>query len=31
LALTAMGDTENPIHGLDLGADKYLVKPIVKR
>ena len=26
-----MGDTENPIHGLDLGADKYLVKPIVKR
>ena len=30
-ALTAMGDTENPIRGLDLGADEYLVKPIVKR
>ena len=26
-----MGDTENPIRGLDLGVDEYLVKPIVKR
>ncbi|MQG14435.1 MAG: response regulator transcription factor [SAR202 cluster bacterium] len=31
MALTAMGDTENPIRGLDLGVDEYLVKPIVKR
>ena len=26
-----MGDTENPIRGLDLDDDEYLVKPIVKR
>ena len=26
-----MGDTENPIRGLDLGVDEHLVKPIVKR
>ena len=26
-----MGDTENPIRGLDLNDDEYLVKPIVKR
>ena len=31
LALTSMGDTENTIHGLDIGADEYLVKPVVKR
>ena len=31
LTLTAMGDTENTIRGLNLGADEYLVKPIVKR
>ena len=31
LALTAMGDTENTIRGLELGADEYLVKPVVKR
>ena len=31
LALTAIGDTENTIRGLDLAADEYLVKPIVKR
>ena len=31
LALTAIGDTENTIRGLNLGADEYLVKPIVKR
>ena len=31
LVLTAMGDTENTIRGLDLGADEHLVKPIVKR
>ena len=31
LALTAMGDTENTIRGLELGADDYLVKPIAKR
>jgi len=31
LALTAMGDAENIIRGLDLGADEYLVKPIAKR
>ena len=31
LVLTAMGGTENPIRGLDLGVDEYLVKPIVKR
>ena len=31
LALTAMGDTENTGRGLDLGADEYLVKPVVKR
>jgi len=29
--VTALGDTENTIRGLDLGADGYLVKPIVKR
>jgi len=27
LALTALGDTENKVKGLDLGADDYLVKP----
>ena len=26
-----MGDTENTIRGLDLGADGYLVEPIIKR
>ena len=26
-----MGDTENTLRGLNLGADEYLVKPIVKR
>jgi len=26
-----MGDTENTVRGLDLGADEYLVKPVVKR
>ena len=31
LALTSMGDTENTVRGLDLGADEYLVKPIAKR
>jgi len=31
LALTAMGDTENTVRGLELGADEYLVKPVVKR
>ena len=31
LALTAMGDTENTIRGLELGADEYLVKPVAKR
>lgn len=31
LALTAMGDTENTVRGLELGADEYLVKPIAKR
>ena len=31
LAFTAMGDTENTIRGLELGADEYLVKPIPKR
>jgi len=30
-AVTALGDTENTIRGLNLGADGYLVKPIVKR
>lgn len=31
LALTALGDTENTIRGLELGADEYLVKPVPKR
>ncbi len=31
MALTAMGDTENTVRGLELGADEYLVKPIIKR
>lgn len=31
LALTAMGDTENTVRGLELGADEYLVKPVAKR
>ena len=31
LALTAMGDTESTVRGLELGADEYLVKPIPKR
>ena len=31
LALTAMGDTENTVRGIELGADEYLVKPIPKR
>ena len=31
LALTAFGDTENTVRGLELGADDYLVKPIPKR
>jgi DNA-binding response OmpR family regulator len=31
LALTAMGDTKNTVRGLELGADEYLVKPVVKR
>ncbi|MDA0263828.1 MAG: response regulator transcription factor [Chloroflexi bacterium] len=31
LAFTAMGDTENTVRGLDLGADDYLVKPIARR
>ena len=31
LALTSMGDTENTVRGLELGADEYLVKPIGKR
>ena len=29
--MTAIGDTENTIRGLDFAADEYLVKPIVKR
>lgn len=31
LALTAMGDTENTVRGLEIGADEYLVKPVAKR
>ena len=31
LALTALGDTENTIRGLELGVDEYLRKPVVKR
>ena len=31
LALTAMGDTVNIVRGLELGADEYLIKPVVKR
>ena len=31
MPLTAKGYTENTIRGLNLGADEYLVKPIVKR
>ena len=31
MPLTAIGDTGNTIRGLALGADEYLVKPIVKR
>ncbi len=31
MAVTALGDTENTIRGLDLGADGYLVEPIIKR
>ena len=31
LALTAMGDLENTVRGLELGADEYLVKPVPKR
>jgi len=31
LALTRLGDDENVIHGLELGADDYLSKPISKR
>ena len=31
MAVTALGYTENTIRGLDLAADEYLVKPIVKR
>jgi len=31
LALTRLGDEEDVIHGLELGADEYLHKPIAKR
>ena len=31
LAFTAMGDTENTVRGLELGADDYLIKPVPKR
>jgi len=31
LALTRLGDEEDVIHGLELGADEYLHKPISKR
>ena len=31
LAFTAMGDTDNTVRGLELGADDYIVKPIPKR
>ena len=31
LALTAMGDTENTIRGLEIGADEYLTKPVARR
>ena len=31
MAVTALDDTENTIRGLDLAADEYLVKSIVKR
>ncbi|MBC8279661.1 MAG: response regulator transcription factor [Chloroflexi bacterium] len=31
LALTAMGDTENTVRGLEIGADEYLTKPVAKR
>lgn len=31
LALTALGEEEHLIRGLELGADEYLVKPIKKR
>ena len=31
MAVTALGDTKNTIRGLDLGADGYLVEPIIKR
>ena len=31
LALTRLGDDEDVIHGLELGADEYLAKPISKQ
>ncbi len=31
MALTRMGDEEDVMHGLQLGADEYLAKPISKR
>ena len=31
LVLSALGDEESVIHGLDMGADEYLVKPVSRR
>src|SRR5688500_10177079 len=31
LMLTARGDLEDRVHGLDIGADDYLVKPVPLR